>query len=187
MKHVFLIAVILLGATNATGQGPTIGALCDGVVAASSQDFWEKWEAADCVVYAQPVWVLGCLQPDMVMGVGSYDGPVPGECTFVLTVTEVWKGAGVFDGGGVGTSWLNNVVFQVGPPPGLVTWSPENCTLVVEENTDQVFFLRELDGQWMSYQCFGSNIYDRSWLEAEVGSPLPADTMTWGQMKAIYK
>ena len=187
MKSALFVFVIVVCATPAFAQCPTVGKLCDGVVEASSADFWEKWDAAEYVVYGTPVSATGCMAPGEISGIGTYDGPQPGGCSILLVVREAWKGVEVPQSFNISTSWMYNYPMQIGPMPGFVIWSAEFCALTVETFTDSVFFLREVDGQMSTYSCYGTNIYNRDWLVAEIGEPTPTSQSSWGSLKATYR
>jgi hypothetical protein len=185
-----LLAVFALSfcACNAVAQCPTIGSLCAGVAEANADDFWAKWNAADAVVYGMPVVAPGCIPPETIVMVGSYDGPQSNSCSFILAVSETWKGANALGGITVETRWMHDWIWDWGPPiPGLVMYAQEPCALPVALFAPAVYFLRSVDGQWETYMCFGTGVYDHAWLVSQVGIPLPVETVTWGGVKATYR
>ncbi len=179
---------LICGPAAATAGCPSIGTLCDGVEAPSEEDFWEKWNAADVVVYGSPVFESGCCPPDAICGIGSYDGPQPGSCEFGLAVSEVWKGPRPASGIMVATRWMYNVPTGFGPPiPGYAEWGQESCTLGISLFDAGVYFLRDNGGAWETFECFGSGVYDLNWLVSEVGSPVSMEPTTWGALKSAYR
>ena len=185
-----LLVVLTLSSWTCTAiaQCPAVGSLCDGVSEANTEDFWAKWNAADAVVYGMPVTAPGCIAPETIVMLGSYDGPQSNSCSFFLAVSETWKGADALGGITVETRWMHDQIWDWGPPiPGLVLYAQEQCTLPVGLFAPAVYFLRSVDGQWETFRCFGSGVYDHTWLESQVGAPLPVEAVTWGGVKATYR
>lgn len=186
MRKFLVWITVLCSPMVATADCPSIGTLCDGVEAPSEEDFWAKWNAADLVVYGTPMFDLGCCSYDC--GIGSYDGPQPGSCEFGMVVSEVWKGPGPINAVMVATRWMFNVPTGFGPPiPNYAEWGMESCALRVSLSTAGVYFLRDVGGTWETFACFGSGVYDRTWLVNEVGTPVSLEPTTWGGLKSAYR
>jgi hypothetical protein len=182
MRSVFLFLTLCF-ATGASGQGPTPGALCENVVPAGVEDFWQKWEAADLVVYGQPT--LASNTAIGIVIVAPYPPPVITE-NFQLRTLQVWKGPDSYPPIDVFTSW-DFFIHGCDDPPGYCVYKPEPCALAVASGVAQVFFLKYVHYRWMTFTSFGSGIYDLSWLEAEVGDPVAVENRNWGSIKAFYR
>lgn len=61
------------------------------------------------------------------------------------------------------------------------------CNGLAAPFVPQVYFPRDVDGGWETYRCLGTGTYDRDWLVAQVGVPLPTDSVQWGAIKAMYR
>ncbi len=186
------VVLILLLAATAGAQCPTIGSLCDGVPAdPDSADFWAKWNAADAVVYGT-AWTfpsVPCIDSSEDYSlIGPCSGPqtIRG-CGFILTPATVWKGPADFGTvEAVSTSWsLLRLETDPQIPENPCHWQNEPCTLAV--GGTGVYFLKSLGANWETYRCFGTEVYDLSWLLAEVGTPVAAEGATWGAIKAMYR
>jgi hypothetical protein len=182
MKSIFLL-LTLCSALGASGQGPIPGALCENVVSANQEDFWQKWDAADLVVYAQPT-----VQENTAMGIiikARFAPPVITE-GFELRTLQVWKGPESYPPITVSTTW-DFFIYDCGDPPGYCEYRPESCALVAETGVPQVFFLKFVRFRWETFMAFGTGVYDLGWLETEVGEPVVVEARNWGSIKAQYR
>lgn len=182
MKSILLF-LVLCCAAGASGQHPTPGSLCENVVPAEVEDFWEKWAAADLVVYGQPT-----LKLNTAIGIVIKATFVPMAITeaFDLRTLQVWKGPESLPPIILFTSW-DFFLYDCGDPPGYCEYRPESCALYVESGVPQVFFLKVVDFQYETFTAFGTGVYDLGWLESEVGEPVLVETRTWGSIKAHYR
>lgn len=182
MKKV-IVLLLLATSLEAWADHPEPGFLCDTVVTASVDDFWEKWNAADLVVYAQPT-----LNSNTAIGIVIVAKSAPPVITeeFQMRTLQVWKGPEMLPPTGVTTSW-DFVIFDCGQPPGFCVYNPETCALYVETGVPMVFFLKYVRFRWETYAAFGTGVYDLAWLENEVGEPVAAETAGWGNIKALYR
>ena len=182
MKTVIVFLMLCL-VVEVNAQTPVPGSLCDGVGPAGVEDFWEKWEAADLVLYALPT-----LKNNSAIGmviVSPSSPPVISE-KFELRSLQVWKGPVSVPPLEVVTSW-DFVLWDCGSPPGYCIYKPESCALVVETAVAQVFFLKSNKNQWETFTSFGTGVYDLEWLEAEVGEPVAVESRNWGSHKATFR
>ena len=182
MRSVFLF-LALICALGANGLNPVPGSLCDGVATANVEDFWEKWDAADLVVYGQPT-----LNDNTAIGIvikARFAPPVITE-GFELRTLQVWKGPESYPPITVTTSW-DFFIHDCGDPPGYCEYRPESCALAVDSGVPQVFFLKFVRFRWETFTTFGTGVYDLGWLESEVGEPVGVETRNWGSIKAHYR
>jgi hypothetical protein len=184
--RIIFALMLAAGPGLALGQCPTVGDLCAGLATPGVEDFQQKWNAADAVVYGLPYQATGCLSPDAWIGIGSYDGPQAAACSFLVGVSEVWKGPAM-NSATIGTRWEYNDPFGGSTVPGHTVYMQEVCALSVSLFVPQVYFLLEVDGGWETYRCLGTGTYGRDWLVAQVGVPLPADSVEWGAIKEMYR
>jgi hypothetical protein len=182
MKTLIAVLLVFLG-QETLADNPVPGSLCDDVVAASAEDFWTKWDAADLVVYAQPI-----LQSNTAIGIVIVARFAPPMITeeFQLRTLQVWKGPESLPTMDVATAW-DFFIEDCGSPPGYCVYQPEACALNFESGVPMVFFLKFVRFRWETYAAFGSGVYDLAWLEAEVGEPVAVEESTWGNIKAQYR
>jgi hypothetical protein len=157
-----------------------MGFCFDDVNSPNVDDFWNKWNTADYVVYGLPLNYCGDGGPI------AKERPPTYTCVFFLIPDQVWKGPETLPLLKVSTSYDFHFWFCC-IPPGFIHWVPEGCALGVVAYERAVFFLRFVDGDLQTYMCFGSGIYDLSWLQDEVGTPVAVEQGCWGSIKAIYR
>ncbi len=190
MKRIAVLFAALI-AGSAQAQCPTIGSLCDGVASTpSSADFWEKWNAADYVIYGTPRFLdenSPCRESGPAFGQwGGNTPPAPARCEFLVTPIDIWKGPSAVQVIFVRTWWGHQLANSDPVIPEYSYWQNEPCAAEIGGGP-QVYFLRNIAGMWQTYRCFGTNTYDLSWLLAEVGAPLPVEAQSWGHLKATYR
>ena len=176
----------MLWAISVGAQCPNLENLCQGVELASHDDFWAKWNAADWVVAAFPVLPDSSLLR-FADGVTSLEHPPVVEKQFGLQVLQVWKGPESLQTINVGTSWGYWLYYGVGDPLEYYWFLSDSCKLSVDEEFPGVYFIRFVDGEPMTYSCFGSGVYDFMWLQTEVGEPVAVDAQSWGSVKATFR
>jgi hypothetical protein len=176
------VLIFVMVAVAASAQEPIPGALCDGVVPAAVHDFWEKWNAADLVVYAVPTVAIGSR-----MGWIVVSDTLPDAVTedFLVTTVQVWKGPTTLPPMNVTTSWGYQLWYC--EPLRSCYFDPEMCSVYFSDGTPQVMFLRHLDERWCTYRAFGTGTYDLSWLETQVVTPVASTAESWGAVKARFR
>jgi len=187
MRYAVIILLVITGSfgvsVSARSESPVPGSLCVGVVPASVADFWQKWESADLVLYANPTL---SQYSNMGKSIVATTLPPPSSEKFQLRTYQVWKGPVSFPAVEVFTAW-GYTVWDCGQPPGYCVYNPENCSLEVETGAPQVFFLELVGDRWETYMAFGTGVYDLEWLETEVVDPVVEGSTNWGTLKAGYR